>query len=147
MLVAVIALSICLFLMWIFLGSVTHSLTSRGIVAHAEEHAAQGKSSVQVFIWGNAEDASGIMAGMKANVFVNMASGQINELYGRVLNVSEIPLSEHLSLQGGSTFLTVHRLDISIDDYSIELSDLADRQCQIVVELGRQSPIRIFQTR
>jgi len=65
-------------------------------------------------------------------------------LDGKVTAISAVPLSGGLAAFGSA--VAVYRVDIALDE-SVDLASLTDRECRIVIELGRQSPVQLLRMR
>ena len=142
-LVAVIACSLCVLLAWLFLGNVARSVAVDGVLVEPGENLSVDNRSVQSLIWVSSDVAPEIASGMPATVEVATKDGEAHMLGGKVATVAVVPLS------GGPTELEViapaslHRVDITLDE-GIDFASLAGRDCRVVIDLGRQSPIALF---
>ncbi len=140
LLVAVIALSLVALAGWLFLGSVPRTIEVAGALVEPGENLAEGNRSVQALVWVAGDVASHIKAGMPAAIELSMAQGKTDTLDGEVTTVSALPFFEGLK---SAVPMSVYRLDIALDK-GLDFPSLADRECRIVIELGRQSPAALF---
>ena len=175
--VAVIALVLCILLGWLFFGNVARSLVVDGVLAGQGEHPAgqgehpaeQGESlaeqdespaevsrTVLAFIWAETDIASHIEDGMPVMIETDLADGEKGAHGGTVRAISDVPFSgaSGASEPGASepgapeSVAPVFVHRVHIDlDERLDLNALADRKCRIVIEIGRQTPISLFLTR
>ena len=146
LLVAVIAVVLCILLGGLFFGNVARSLVVDGVLAEHGEHMTEISRTVPAFIWAEREIASHIEGGMPAMIETDMADGVKGEHGGTIRSISDIPISGDLGAFVPEAPVFVHRVDIALDE-NLDLSTLADRKCRIVIEIGRQAPISLFLTR
>ena len=83
---------------------------------------------------------------MPVTIELAMPDGKTDTRDGEVATISAVPLSEGLAAFESAAPASVYRIDIVLDE-SLELASLADRECQIVIELGEQSPVAFLQMR
>ena len=140
MLVAAIAGLLALLLAWLLFGSVARSLTLDGVLAGTGERALTHESSLQAMVWVKRDVAAQIQVGQPARIEFSDADGHVHTLAGEVARISTLPLSEFLAMFEGRAPLSVHRLTVLLDERP-EIASPARRECQIVIEVGRQSPV------
>ena len=146
LLVAAIALLLFLLAAWLFFGSVAHTVAINGVLVAPAENAPGSSRSVQALVWVGRDVAPRIEAGMQAAVELDMSSGASGALYGEVVTIAAVPSSGELAAFDAAAPVSVHRVDIALDG-SLDFASLADRQCRIVIELGRQSPVAFLRMR
>lgn len=140
MLVAGIAGLLVLLLVWLVFGSVARSLTLDGVLARTGERALSGEPSAQVMVWVKRDAAAQIESGQPARIEFSGADGHAHSLTGEVAGISALPLSEFLTMFEGRAPLSVYRLTVVLEERP-EGAPPASRECQVVIEVGRQSPI------
>ena len=140
LLIAVIALLLSILAIWLVYGSIGSSLAVSGLVVGGDER------SVQALVWVEHDTAPRIEAGMPAVVELDTADGEADALDGEIATISVVPLSEALSALASKAPVSVHRVDIALDE-SPDSASLAGRECRIINELGRQSPTALLQLR
>ena len=133
LLIAVIALLLFILAAWLVYGSVRSSLAVSGVVIGGEER------SVQALIWVERDAAPRIEAGMPVVMELAIADGETSALEGEIAAISLAPLSEALTAWASKAPVSVHRVDIALDE-SPDSASLAGRECRIIIEIGRQSP-------
>ena len=83
---------------------------------------------------------------MPAAIELGMADGRAKTLDGEVTTISAFPLSEGLTAFKSAAPVSPYRVDIALDE-GLDLASRAGRECRIVIELGRQSPIALLRMR
>ena len=146
LLVAVSAVLLLILAAWLFFGDVTRSLAMDGVLVESGENLLQGNRTVQALIWVESDVAPQFKAGMPAVIELGMADGEADTLNGKVTTISAVPLSEGLAAFDSVAPVSVHRVDIALDA-SLDFASLASRECRIVIELGRQSPVALLRMR
>ena len=102
----------------------------------------EGSRSVQALVWVESEVAPQLKAGLPATIELGLASGTADTLDGEVTTVAALPLSAGLPALKSAAPVSVYRLDIALDK-ALTLFPCR-RECRIVIELGRQSPVALF---
>ena len=143
LLVAFIALLLCILAGWLFLGNVARSIAVEGALVEPGESRPEGNRSVQALVWVKNDVAPHIKAGMPAAIELGLADGTVDTLDGEVTTISALPLSEGLTAFVAVAPASVYRLDIALDR-GLDFATLAGRECRIVIELGRQFPVALF---
>ena len=146
LLVAGIALLLVALAAWLVFGDVARSHSVDGVLVEAGESPGVGSESVQALVWIESEFAPNIKAGQPAAVELVMADGETATLDGEVANVSAVPLSGSLATLEVAAPVLMHRIEITLDA-GLDIASLASRECRIVIELGRQSPVAFLQMR
>ncbi|MDE0002881.1 MAG: hypothetical protein OXQ29_09315 [Rhodospirillaceae bacterium] len=146
LLVAAIALFLCILSAWLFFGSVARSLVVDGVVVEQSENSPGGGRSVQTLVWVERGIAPQIEAGMPVVIKPNTAGGETGALGGKVRAISAVLLSGGLAASESAAPMSLLRVDIALAKSPV-LDSLAGRKCRIVIELGRQSPITLFRMR
>ena len=140
LLIAVIALLLFILAIWLVYGRIGSSLTVSGVVVGGEER------SMQTLVWVERDTAPRIKVGMPVVVELDTADGKAAALKGEIATISVVPLSEAPTTLASKAPVSVHRVDIALDE-SPDSASLAGRECRIVIELGRQSPIALLHLR
>lgn len=138
LLVAVIALLLCILTAWLFLGNVANSLAVDCVLVEPGEHLAADERSVQVLVWVESGARTQVRAGMPAAMELPTADGATDTLDGEIATIAAVPLAEGMAALESVVPVSVHRVDILLDE-GIGAASLAGRECRIVIELGRQS--------
>ena len=146
LLVAIIALVLSILTGWLFFGDVGRSLAVDGVVVGPGKSSIEGSQSVQALIWIDSEFASHFRAGMPAAIDLAMADRKTDTLDGKVVTISAVPSSEGLTGFASAVPVSVHRVELALDA-SLDLATLAGAKCRVVIELGRQSPVRLLRMR
>lgn len=139
LLVVGIALLLCILAAWLFLGSVARNVTLDGVLVEPG-----GKGSIQALVWVDGDVARRIESGMPA--MIELANGETNALEGTVETFVPVPVSERLAAFQSAAPVSAHRADIAVDE-RLDLLYPEGGKCRIVIELGRQSPIALFEIR
>ncbi len=143
LLVAVIASLLFILAGWLFFGNVPRSIAVEGALVEPGESLPEGNRSVQALVWIDSDVAPQIKAGLPATIELGMADGKPDTLDGEVTTVSALPLSAGLAALKSAPPVSVYRIDITLDK-GLDVASLASRECRIVIELGRQSPVALF---
>ena len=146
LLVAVIALLLFILAAWLFFGNVARSLAVDGVLVEPGEHLVEGNRSVRALVWVESAVAPHIKAGMPAVIELGTADKKADTLAGEVATISALPLSEGLAAFESAAPASPYRVDIKLDK-SHDPASLAGRECRIVIELGRQSPVALLRMR
>ena len=145
LLVAGIAALLLILVAWLFLGSVARTLSVHGVLVEPGGELVEGHRIVQALVWVRNDVASHLGTGMPAVLELGTADGEAARLDGEVAKISAVPLSEGLA-GFESAPVSVHRVEIALDE-GIESAPLAGRECRVVIEIGRQSPVALFRMR
>ena len=144
LLVAGIALLLCILVAWLFFGSVARNLTLAGVLAAPGE--GEEAASIAALVWVDSEVAAEIEAGMPAvfdrdiprEIELAMTDGEAEPLAGEVARVVALPVSDGMA---ASAPVSPHRIEVALDGHVLFP---AGKECRIVIELGRQAPIALF---
>ena len=142
MLVAAIALSLCVLAAWLFFGNVPRSLAVEGVLVESGE----SERTVRALVWVAHDVAPRIEAGMPAALELPTADGDLATLDGEIAAISPVPLPEGLAAFDSATPVSVRRVEIALDESPGQVS-LASGKCRIVIELARQSPVALLRAR
>ena len=140
LLVAAIAGVLVVLLAWLVFGSVARSVTLDGALAGAGDGTLSGGHSLQTMVWIKRDAAAQIQPGQPARIEFDGADGHFHTLSGEVTGISVLPMSEFLAMFESRAPLSVHRLLIRLDERPEGVS-LARGECEVIIEVGRQSPI------
>ena len=139
-LVAAIAGVLVLLLAWLVFGSVARSVTLDGVLAGPGESTLAGGHNLQTMVWIKRDTAAQVQPGQPARIEFRGADGHLHTLAGEVAGISALPLTEFLAMFEGRAPLSVHRLRIRLDERPGGAVP-AGKECEVIVEVGRQSPI------
>ena len=143
LLVSVVALALFVLAAWLFFGSVARSVAVDGVLVEPGDNRFEGKSCVLALVWAESDVAPQIEAGMPAVIELAVKDGKADTLDGEVAAIAAVPLSDGLAAFESAAPMSVHRVEIALDD-GLEFASLAGRKCRIVIELGKQSPVALF---
>ena len=146
LLVAAVALLLIVLAAWLFLGNVTRTVAMDGILVQSGENRIEGKRSVHVLVWVEADAKAPVEAGMPAAIELGGADGETGTLGGKIARISAVSSPEELKAVEAAVPVSVRRLVIALDG-NRDPASLAGRNCRIVIELGRQSPITLLRMR
>ena len=143
--VAGIALLLCILAAWLFFGSVARHLTLDGVLVEPGEAAA----SIAVLVWVDSDAASEIEPGMPvviglatpgvpAVIEQAMTDAQADTLDGEVANIAVLPVSDGMT---AAAPVSPHRVEIALDGYVLFP---VGEECRLVIELGGQAPVALF---
>lgn len=140
LLIAIIALLLLALAAWLVYGSVRSNLAVSGVVIGG------GEQTVQALVWVERDAAPQIKAGMPVMMELDLVDGEAGALEGEIATISLAPLSEALTAWASKAPVSVHRVDIALDE-SPDSASLAGRECRIIIEIGRQSPTAFLHLR
>ncbi len=146
LLVAAIALLLCILSAWLFFGGVARSLAVDGVLVEKRENPPEGGRTAQALVWVESGIAPRIEAGMPVVIESDAGDGETVALRGEVRAISAVPFSGGAAAFESAAPVSLRRVDIALEE-SVDLNTLAGRKCRIVIELGRQSPIALFRMR
>ena len=146
LLLGVIVLSLVVLAAWLFFGNVARSLSVDGVLIEPGENLLEDSRTVQALVWIESDVAPQIMTGMPAVINVAVVDGEADELAGEVSKFSAVPWPGTLMPHASAGPMSVHRVAVALDE-SIDFASLAGRECRIVIELGRQSPVALLRMR
>ena len=146
LLVAVIALLLIAIVAWLFLGNVTRNLAVDGVLLKPGANLSGEARSLQALVWAESDVAPHIEAGMPAAIELDTTDGETATLDGEIVTVAAVPLSEVPAAFATAVPVSVHRVDIVLDE-NPEFASLAGKQCRIFIELGSQSPVAFLHMR
>ena len=146
LLVGAIALFLAVLTAWLVLGDVPRRLAVDGVLVEPGRNVLEADRSVQALARVERGVALEIMAGMPALIELSVADGEAAALEGEIAAVSAVPLSDRTTAIESAALASVYRVDIELDT-SLDPALLADTECRIVIELGRQSPVALFRMR
>ena len=147
LLLAAIAVFLCVLLAWLFFGNVARSIVVDGVIVEQGEILSDGSITIEALAWINSEIAPHIAAGMPVLIEPESADGETDAPVGTVSAIAAEHVSGGLSAFETAAPVSLQRIDIALDTTLREDRDpdsLAGRKCRIVIELGRQTPIGLF---
>ena len=129
-LVTVIALVLLVLAVWLFFGNVGLSVSADGVLVAPGVDSTEGNRSVRALIWVDSDVAPRFKVGMPAVIDVGEPNRDADSLDGEIAMISSVPLSEEIAA--------------FVLDSSQDFAHLVGRECQILIEIGRDSPVNIF---
>ena len=147
LLLAAIAVFLCVLLAWLFFGSVARSIVVDGVIVEQGETLPVGGITVEALAWINSEIAPQIASGMPVLIDLESADGEADAPGGTVRAIAAEPVSGGPAAFETAAPVSVHRIEIALDTALREDRDpdsLSGRKCRIVIDLGRQTPIGLF---
>ena len=142
-LVTVIALLLLVLAVWLFFGNVGVSVSADGVLVAPGDDLTDGNRSVRALIWVDSDIAPRFKVGMPAVIDFGEPNRDADSLDGEIAMISAVPLSEEIAAFGSTAPVSARRVDIVLDS-SQDFAHLVGRECQILVEIGRDSPVNIF---
>ncbi len=143
LLVAVSVLVLLALAAWLFLGSVARCVAVDGVLVEPGENLVRSNGSVQALVWVESSFATQITVGMPAVIELAVTGGEANFLDGEVAAIAQLPFADGLAAFETVAPGSLHRIEIALDE-DPEFPSLADGECRIVIELGRQPPVALF---
>lgn len=146
LLVTAIAVLLLVLGAWVFLGSIVHSQAVDGVLVGQGESSPGDGRSVQALVWIGRDTALQVKAGMPVEIELDVAEGGAGALSGTVRTISAVPFAGELAALESSSPVSVHRVEIALEE-DFDLESLGSRECRIVIDFGKGSPIRLFSIR
>ena len=143
LLIVVIAIFLSLFTAWLLFGNVARSLAVDGVVIGPGEILSENRPTVQVLIASKTEDVSHFKVGTSAQIELTRSDGKVNTLVGEVVSITAAHLSEDLAAFDSSVPLSLHRINISVDEI-LDFASISGMKCWIVFQLEERSPISVL---
>lgn len=143
LLIVVIAIFLALFTAWLLLGNAARSLAVDGVVVGPGDNLSQNRPAVQVLIASKTEDVSHFKVGTSAQIELSLSDGKVKTLVGEVISITAAHLSEDLAAFDSSVPLSLHRINMSIDEI-LDFASISGLKCRIVFQLEEQSPISVL---
>ena len=140
--VAAIAVFLLILSAWLLFGNVARSIEFNGILVEQAQTLPEGNRLVQALVWGQGSSAQSIEAGMPVLLELDAKAGTLG---GKVKSLSAIPFPDELSALPPAASMFLHRVDIALEE-DLDPGSLTNRECRLVIGLGRQSPIELFLT-
>ena len=144
LLVVGIALLLLVLAAWLFFGNVARSLAVDGVLVGPGDASPEGGRSVQALVWAGSDVAPRIGAGMPAQIAL-AGAGDVGTVRfgGAVASVTAVPAPGGLAELGSAPPMSLLRLVLALDE-TPDLASVAGRECRIVIEVGRQSPVALL---
>ena len=138
--VAVLAVAVAVLLlgMWLFLGSVSQSLTFDGVVLGAEEVAPDGTRSVQALVSVARDAAAEVDAGASVAVHVQTVASPAT-LPGTVIALEAANPADGLAELAAKVPVGLYRMEVELAS-APDFTSLVGAPCKIVVELPGKAP-------
>lgn len=128
---------------WLFLGSVTRSVTLDGVLVSTAGSAVAASRTVQAMVWLDRDIAQQIAPGMTIAVELSGANGEESRLVGELVSFVAVTDGVGEQLQGIAAPAVMHRLGISLGE-DIGGATMDGSECRIVVTLGEYSPASLL---
>lgn len=147
LLVVGIAVLLLVLAAWLFFGNVARSLAVDGVLVGPGNASPEGDRTVRALIWAASEVAPRIEVGMPAAIAVTGAPDAGKDTFaGAIARVTAVPSPGGLAEFDSTAPMSPLRLDLALDE-TLDLAPVAGRECRIVIEVGRQSPVALLGTR
>ena len=148
LLVVVICITVATFAAWLFLGTVTQSVSIDGVLTFPDEIAQPTNASTRATIsaesvWLTHEEVRQISPGLGAAVKVMLSDGETVTINGKVSRIDATRVSGEAQPSQTPMGIGLYRVFFTLNE-SIDGTAIRDRNCRIDIELGRQSPISLF---
>lgn len=139
LLVAAIAVLLIILAVWLFFGSVTRSLAVAGVVVEPGE-STPDQRSLQAVVAIEPHVASQIRTGVPAVFKLVMSDLQVVTLKGQIATIAPAPSYSVVSESANPT--PAYRIELALDE-SVDVASSAV-MVQVVIDLGRQSPVELL---
>ena len=137
-----VALVVLVLGMWLFLGSVSRSLTLDGVVLGAREVSPDGTRSVQALVSVARDAARKVDAG--ASVAVHLQTARSPAMVaGTVAAIEVANPAEGLAEFAAKVPVGLYRMEVEVGSAGVDFASLAGEPCKIVVELGDEAPLAL----
>ena len=140
-LLALTALALVLFAAWLFFGSALRTAALDGVLVGQGSAA---DASLKVAVWLKAESEPEFEQGIEIGRPVEVDIPQAGRFEGRVLAIARVPLPDWLARAESRAPISTLVLDIALTDGGGASAAADGAACQVIVDLGRQSPAAFF---
>ncbi|MDE0691798.1 MAG: hypothetical protein OXI55_06070 [Gammaproteobacteria bacterium] len=134
-----VALAALVLGMWLFLGSVSRSLTLDGVVLGAGEVSPNGTRSVQALVSVARDAAAEVEAGASVAVHVQTVASPAT-LPGTVTSLEVANPADGLAEFAARVPVGLYRMELEFASATVDFASLAGEPCKIVVELPGTAP-------
>ena len=145
LLVAGIAVLLLVLAAWLVFGSVARTVAVDGVRVEPDERPIEGNRSVRAMVWVESGIAPRIEIGVPAVIELAATDGDPDTLEGEVARFAAVALSEGPAALISAGPLSVYRLEIALNE-GLDPASVAGRKCRVVLDLGRRSPVALFET-
>ena len=146
LLVGAIALLLLVLAAWLVFGNVARTLAVAGVLVGPGDASGEGGPPVRTLIWVAPDVVPQVRVGIPAAIEVVGAGAQTATLGGTVAGISAAPPTGAPAAFESVAPASAYRLDITLDG-GLDLAPFAGRECRVVLELERQSPVAFFGAR
>ena len=148
LLVIAIAVTITAFAVWLFLGQVTQSVSIDGTLTSASEATQTTDTSTRVRVsaqssWLTRKEIHQISPGLGAAIEITTVQGETARINGKVVDIVAARVGDELKSSRSPAETGLYRV-FFMSDNEVDTTGITDRNCRIVIELDRQSPISLF---
>ena len=145
-LVAVVGVLSVLLAAWLFLGDVARNVTVDAVLVESGQDLNAEIRSIHALAWIDKDAESQIGVGLPAVVRLAGADGVLETFEGEIADFSAAPVSGRLAEFELMAPVSVHHLKVVLgSDVDVEVN--AGTKGEIVIELGRHSPIALLRMR
>ena len=144
LLVGAIALLLLGLAAWFLFGNVARSLAVEGVLVEPGGASGEAGPPARTLIWVAPDVVAEVRVGIPATIEVVGADTAM--LGGTVARISAVPPTGAPGAFESVAPVSAYRLDITLDG-GLDLAPLAGRECRVVLELERQSPVALFGAR
>ena len=146
LLVAVIGVLSLLLAIWLFFGEVARNLTVDAVLVESSDAQQIEGLSIHALAWIERDFESQVRAGLPAVVRLAGAEGDVATIGGEIQEVSAAPLSGRWAEFELSAPISVHHVKIALDK-APDIEIHPGTTCEIVIDVGRHSPIALLRMR
>lgn len=146
LLVAAIGILSVLLAAWLFLGDVARNVTVDAVLVEPGQHPHTATPSIHALAWIEKDVESQVKVGLPAVVRLAGADGELETFGGEIGEISTAPVSGRLAEFELMAPISVRQVEVVLGkDLDVEVH--AGTKCEIVIELGRHSPISLLRVR
>ncbi|MYA89796.1 MAG: hypothetical protein F4X97_15325 [Boseongicola sp. SB0662_bin_57] len=146
MLVAAIGVLSVLLAAWLFLGDVARNATVDAVLVESGQDLHTATRSIHALAWIDKDVESLVRAGLPAVVRLTGPDGELETFGGEIAEISAEPVSGRLADFALMAPIAVHHVEVALGN-NLEVEVRAGTKCEIVIELGRHSPISLLRMR
>lgn len=146
LLVAVIGVLSMLLAAWLFFGDVARNLTVDAVVVESGESQQTEGHSIHALAWIGKDFEPQVSAGLPAVVRLVGEEGEVATIGGEIREISAAPLSGQWAEIELSAPISVRHVKVALDK-APDVEIHAGTKCEIVIDVGRHSPIALLRMR
>ena len=134
-----VAVLLC-FAIWLWFGSIAHTLEVNGVLIESAQDASQANQSVRALIWIDSDRVSELEVGLPVTVIMGPENQSGKAIAGNLSGISTPALSVQIAEAISMARVILQQVDIELDA-QFDWTSIKNKGCRIIIELSEQPPI------